>query len=69
MSVENGAEVVNVGEKAAVAVGQKRVSPTEFVEAYLDGIKRTQTTGTFLVSYRGGRPIRIREVNELVAQR
>lgn len=44
---------------------RKAVNPTEFAEAYLDGIKLNQTTGTFLVSYRGGRPIRIREVNEL----
>jgi hypothetical protein len=44
---------------------KRKVSPTEFAEMFLDGIKQAQTTGTFLVSYRGGRPIRIREVNEL----
>ena len=44
---------------------KRKVSPTEFSEAYLEGIKKNQVTGTFLVSYRGGRPIRIREVNEL----
>lgn len=40
-------------------------SSTEFAEAYLDGLKRTGATGTYLVSYRNGRPVLIRSVNNL----
>lgn len=64
----NGEEVIYIKVGSAVDLkdwGKRRVSPTEFVEAFLEGIAKQQTTGTFLVSYRGGRPIRIREVNEL----
>lgn len=44
---------------------KRKPTPTEFAETFLAGIARTGATGTFLVSYRGGRPIRIREVNNL----
>lgn len=40
-------------------------TPTEFAEAFIDGLKRTQATGTYLVSYRNGRPVMIRSVNNL----
>jgi hypothetical protein len=40
-------------------------TPTEFAEAYLAGIRENGVTGTFLTAYRNGRPVRIREVNNL----
>lgn len=53
-----------------VAVGTQmrdktKPTPTEFAEAFLEGIKRSQATGTYLVSYRNGRPVLIRSVNNL----
>lgn len=52
------------GELAKLRI-KRKVNPTEWSEDFIEGIREQGTTGTFLVTYRGGRPIRIREVNEL----
>ncbi len=63
-------ENTNVEKRGVTAVGmafrdKTKPSSTEFAEAFLEGLKRTQATGTYLVSYRNGRPVLIRSVNNL----
>jgi hypothetical protein len=58
-------------EKDAIPAGgptlrlKTKPNPTEFAEAYLEGIRQNGTSGTFLTTYRNGRPVLIREVNHL----
>ena len=42
-----------------------QLTATEVAETYLADLHENKLTGTYLISYRGGRPIRIREVKNI----
>ena len=60
-----GSSEKRIAGSASDLRSKTKPTPTEFAETYLLGIRVNGTSGTFLTTYRNGRPVNIREVHIL----